>query len=106
MVIHLQVLAPLLGPTELASIFGRVAQVFANSLAEAFQRLQPQVWAPTTPCAAGSIPANQSTLQAKHCIVRGVHALRAARSMGLYGLPIRSCSSMLTTHDYVRHARL
>lgn len=42
-VINAQVLAPLLGPSELASIFGRVAQVFANSLADAFQRLQPQV---------------------------------------------------------------
>lgn len=38
-----QVLTPLLGPAELASIFGRVAQVFANSSADAFQRLQPQV---------------------------------------------------------------
>jgi hypothetical protein len=38
-----QVLTPLLGPAELASIFGRVAQVFANSTADAFQRLQPQV---------------------------------------------------------------
>ncbi len=37
-----QVLVPLLGVSELASIFGRVAQVFASALADAFQRLQPQ----------------------------------------------------------------
>lgn len=59
MVDWLQVLSPILLPTDLHSIFGRVAALFSKSLAEAFTRLEPRV-----SCSTQTLPLSSYYAQA------------------------------------------
>ena len=71
-----QVLSPILLPTDLHSIFGRVAALFSKSLAEAFTRLEPRV-----SYSFQTLPLSSYCKQLQHAV--GVLALLLTPDLGL-----------------------